>query len=166
MMSALVLSSVVYEFLKKLVYGKTGNVVVIAALVFLLLGWNIASVSSKVMEWFGGKDVPTLKAEVALKDETIKGLVAANKEKDSLVETAGVLHQNEVDTLVDVVRVEKKVDRKVTEIKTRKKERVQAIATSASTEEQKVIQESIVLVESLWEAYCEVEPNCKKEVKS
>lgn len=165
-MSILALSSVAYEFLKKLVYGKTGLVVAIAALVFFLVGWNAAGIGSKVSGWFGGKDIPTLKAEVALKDETIERLTHANKDKDVQIGMVGEVHQHQIDTIVEVVQKDKVVDNVVTKAKAKKKDKVQTIALSTLSEEQKVVQESIVIVEALWEVHCSVEPNCKKEIES
>ena len=78
----------------------------------------------------------------------------------------GEVHQHQVDTIVEVVQKDRVVDNVVTKAKAKKKDKVQTIALSTLSEEQKVVQESIVIVDALWEVHCSVEPNCKKEIKS
>lgn len=154
------------EFLKKLVYSKMGVFVIIATLVLFLLGCGVSNLGSKLTDLFSNDNIPALKSEISLKDSVIENLLIINKEKDVDIKMTDVLHQQEVKTFVEVVKKEKKIDRVISQVKTQVGEKVQVITHSELTEEQKVVEESIVLVDSIWEVYCEVEPNCKKELTS
>ncbi len=162
----LMLSTVAFELFKKVFYSKVFLVVVVGVLLALFLSSKVGGISDTIGGWFGKKSVPELKAEIAIKDESLAKLNQLNEEKDKQREMQEKINDSVVDAIVTISVKDRSLDEAVSKSKTKKKEKIEEITVSDISEEEKVVLESIAVLDSVVEVYCEVEPNCKERVTS
>jgi ABC-type lipoprotein release transport system permease subunit len=155
-MFALGFSTILFELFKKVFYSKSFLMVVVGVVLAVVVGSKFGGIKETVGGWFGNKTVPELKAEISLKDETIKKLAEDNKQKDIQLEIQQDNHQATVDTIVVVTQKEKELGTKVDNVKNKKKEKVQEVKDMDLPIEEEIYAESMVIHESLMGVYREV----------
>ena len=162
----LMLSTVAFELFKKVFYSKGFLLVIVGGILALFLNGKVEGISDTISGWFGKKSVPELKAEIAIKDESLAKLNQLNEEKDKQREMQEKINDSVVDSIVTINIKDKSLDEAVSKSKTKKKEKIEEISVSDISDEEKVVLESIAVLDSIVEVYCEVEPNCKERVTS
>ena len=155
-MFALGSSTILFELFKKIFYSKSFLMVAIGVVLAVVVGSKFGGIKETVSGWFGNKTVPELKAEISLKDETIKKLAEDNKQKDVQLEIQQDNHQATVDTIVVVTQKEKELGTKVDNVKNKKKEKVREVKDMDLPIEEEIYAESMVIHESLMSVYREV----------
>ena len=160
------LSTKLYDLLGKVMYSKSFLLVLVGALVAIAMSSCVGSASDTVGGWFGKKDVAGLESEIKMKDHQLKELNQANQEKDIQREMLTDVITKQVNSVVDVSAKDVKVVRSVSKISTKRQQKIVAIQKASVKDEIKIVEESIVVLESLHDVYCAVEPNCVKGAKS
>lgn len=155
-MFALGSSTILFELFKKVFYSKSFLMVAIGVVLAVAVGSKFSGIKETVGGWFGNKTVPELKAEISLKDETIKKLAEDNKQKDVQLQIQQDNHQATVDTIVVVTQKEKELGAKVDNVKNKKKEKVREVKDMDLPIEEEIYAESMVIHESLMSVYREV----------
>ena len=155
-MFALGSSTILFELFKKIFYSKSFLMVALGIVLAVVVGSKFNGIKETVGGWFGNKTVPELKAEISLKDETIKKLAEDNKQKDVQLEIQQDNHQATVDTIVVVAEKEKDLGTKVGGVKVKKKEKVQEVKNMELPIEEEIYAESLVIHDALMGVYREV----------